>query len=260
MTTRSRVNRNIVLASGLSGKLQTKPNDTQANTNPPQSSEINLNPSQPSVIGKNTENAKGPLSGSSNKQVNLSLFEPIAFDDTADLNITDSAERTINKSIVDEIFPVPSEESPEHSSSRICGNDVSLDTEAYPDTREDCITVIDTLRKRERSLRLANCVNENFLGLLQSDAKIAKKLLKNEHIKREHYEGEYYRCYQEIQRLEQEGGKNHKSIRELNELVQHLRESDVNSTSTQTLVAVQKELEAVKITRGAVEAQLATEQ
>jgi len=97
------------------------------------------------------------------------------------------------------------------------------------------------------------------LGLLQSDAKSAKKLLENEQIEREHWEGEYHRCYQEIQRLEQEGEKNNWSIRELNTLVQHLSESDVNSTSTQMLVAVQKELEAVKITRGAVKAQLATE-
>jgi len=110
------------------------------------------------------------------------------------------------------------------------------------------------------------------MGCLQSDAIGVKHLLEKKHIEREHWEGEYYRCYHEVKRLDEEGGKNLKSIKELGELVQHLRETSAEITNggsnpTQTLVAGQRELEtksaelvALKLTLGTVDADLLTEQ
>jgi len=253
MTTRSAVDKNIALVSGLSGKIQARPADTQANTNL----------SQPSEVKKTKEDSKGPLLVTANQQVDRSLFEPIEFNDTTDLNITDTAERTINKSVVDEIFPELeqiSELFPEHSSSIINENDVILDSGSYPDTVEECIKIIDALRLQEKSLLSANTDNESFLYRLQADARGTKKLLEKEHTEREHWEGEYYRCFHEIQILQEEGGKNHRSIKELAELVQHLRETDVNTTSTETLVTIQRELTAIKLTLDTVETELLTEQ
>jgi len=49
---------------------------------------------------------------SSKQQVGEPLFESIEFDDTAELNINDTAETTINRNVVNELFP-------DHSSSVI---------------------------------------------------------------------------------------------------------------------------------------------
>jgi len=105
---------------------------------------------------------------------------------------------------------------------------------------------------------------------LQSDAQGAHHLLDKEHIEPEHWEGEYNRCFHEVQRLDEEGNKNHKSIKELKRLVQHLGETstqiaDGGITPTQTLVTVQRELDiksaelvALKLTLGTVDADLLT--
>jgi len=111
-----------------------------------------------------------------------------------------------------------------------------------------------------------------FFSCLQSDALGAHHLLEKENIKREHWEGEYHRCFHEVQRLDEKGDKNHKSIKNLNELVQHLRETSTEIayggiTPTQTLVTKQRELEtknaelvALKLPLGTVDADLLTEQ
>jgi len=77
--------------------------------------------------------------------------------------------------------------------------------------------------------------------------------------------------FQEVQRLDEEGNKNHRTIKELNELIQHFKETsteiaDGGKTSTQTLITVQRELEskraelvALKLTLESVDANLAAE-
>jgi len=72
---------------------------------------------------------------SSKQQVDESVFEPIEFEDTADLKLDDTAEVTINKSVVSELFS-------DHSPSTIDENDVILDTVSYPNTIEGCMQII----------------------------------------------------------------------------------------------------------------------
>jgi len=108
------------------------------------------------------------------------------------------------------------------------------------------------------------------LGILQSDALIVKRRLEEEHLQREHWEGEYQRYSLEVHRLNKEGDKNHDTIKELRELVQHLKETATGTTdgeSTQTLVILQRELEsrraevvALKLTLDSVDADLESEQ
>jgi len=94
-------------------------------------------------LTRRTQKGQHPVS--SKQQEGDPLFEPIEFDDTAEVNIDDTAELTIIKSVVSELFL-------EHSSSVICENDVILDTVSYPDTIKGCIRVINTLRHREKAL------------------------------------------------------------------------------------------------------------
>jgi len=138
---------------------------------------------------------------------------------------------------------------PDNSPSSIDKNDVSIDTTSYPNTIEGCEQIISKLRNREKALHFMNVENEDFLSCLQSDALIVKHRLEKEHLKREHWEGEYYRYSQEVQRLNKEGDKNQETIKELHELVQHLKETtpgptDGGASPTQTLDTIQRELES----------------
>jgi len=76
MTTRSAANKYIAQVSSLPGKMQAQPIETQSITNHSQRSEI-----------KEQRDKEGPLSGSANKKVDQSLYEPNEFDDKAELNI-----------------------------------------------------------------------------------------------------------------------------------------------------------------------------
>jgi len=58
---------------------------------------------------------------------------------------------------------------------------------------------------------------------LQADTVNGRHLFEKEHIEREHWEGEYHRYFQEVQRLNKKGDKNQRAIQKLNELVQHLK-------------------------------------
>jgi len=110
------------------------------------------------------------------------------------------------------------------------------------------------------------------LEVLQADTLKGHHLFERKQGEREHWEGEYHQYFQEVQRLNLEGEKNHRATKELNELVQHLKETgtvfaDEGTTSTQTLVTVQRELEskraelaALKLTLDTVDADLAIEQ
>jgi len=147
------------------------------------------------------------------RKVDDSVFKPIEFDDTAELKLDDSTEIAINKGIVSKLFP-------DHFLFIIDEDDVILDTVSYPDTIDECIKVISKLRHREKDLHLINTDNVIFLGHFQADAVSACHLFEKEHIDRDHWEGEYHRYFQEVQRLDEEGNKNHRNINELNELVQ----------------------------------------
>jgi len=84
---------------------------------------------------------------SSKQKVGEPLLKSSEFDDTDELNIDDTAERTINNTVIDEIFP-------DHSSSIIRECEVSgiLDIPAYPNTLEGCRREIDELcHSREAS-------------------------------------------------------------------------------------------------------------
>jgi len=54
---------------------------------------------------------------------------------------------------------------------------------------------------------------------LQADAVDARHFFEKEHIKQEHWEGEFHRYFQQVRRLDKEGEKYHRTIKELNELV-----------------------------------------
>jgi len=148
MTTRSSVDKNTVLVSGLPVKARAKLIVTL-------SSDI-TDPSQ-SVAGATEDDQaifnKEPVV--STQKVNESVFEHIEFNDTAEFKLDDTAEITINKDIVSELFP-------DHSPSTIDQHDVSLDTVSYPDTIAGCIKVISKLRESERDLNLINTDNVIF--------------------------------------------------------------------------------------------------
>jgi len=74
--------------------------------------------------------------------------------------------------------------------------------------------IISKLRHREEALHLINTENEIFLGCLQADAMGARHLFGKDPIEQEHWEGEYHRYFQEVQRLDKEGDKNHRTIKE----------------------------------------------
>jgi len=137
MTTRSAVDENTVLVAGLTGKTKARAIVSQSGAGA----------SEDEQAITNEEDTKGQHPVSSKQQVNEPLYEPIEFDDTAEFNIDDTAEITINKSVVSELFP-------DHSSSIICENDVILDTVSYPDTIEGCIQATTILRHREKALHL----------------------------------------------------------------------------------------------------------
>jgi len=61
------------------------------------------------------------------------------------------------------------------------------------------------------------------LERLQADTVNSRHLFEREQGEREHWDGEYHRYFQEVQRLSNEGDKNHRAIKELNELVSHLK-------------------------------------
>jgi len=151
MTTRSAVDNNTILESGITGKSKAK--STVSITSDPSQSGAGASVDDQAIFNK--EDTKQQHLVPSKQQVDKSLFEPIEFDDTAELNITDNAERTINKSIVSELFP-------DHSTSIIGEHDVILNTSSYPDTLEECIQVINSLRQREKSLHLINTENNFF--------------------------------------------------------------------------------------------------
>jgi len=95
--------------------------------------------------------------------------------------------------------------------------------------------------------------------------------LESERIEREHWEGEYHRYAQEVHRFNKEGDKNHETIKELHDLVEHLKKvttepTDRGASPTQTLDTIQRELEskraelvALKLTLDSVDTDLATE-
>jgi len=216
MTTRSLIDLYTVLVPGLPVKTKAKPIVTL-------SSDV-TDPFQSGVGAAKDEQAifnEDPVS--SKQQVDESVFEPIEFDDTADLKLDDTAEVTINKSVVSELYP-------NHSPSNIDENDVLLDTVSHLNTIEECMQIISKLRHREKALHLINTGNKKNLGCLQTDAVGARHLFEKKHIEQERWEGEYHRYFQEVQRLDKEGDKNHRTIKELNELVQYLKETSTEIT------------------------------
>jgi len=148
MTTQSSVDKNTVFVSGLPVKTNTKPLATL-------SSDIS-DPSQGGADASEDEQAifnKDPMT--SKQKVDDSVLDIMEFNDTAEFKFDDTAEITINKGTVSELFP-------DHSPSIIDNNDVSLDTVTYPDTIESCIKVISKLRYSERDLHLNNTDNVIF--------------------------------------------------------------------------------------------------
>jgi len=157
MTTPSAVHENSVLVSGLTGKTKARAIVTFSSdiTDPSQSGAGASKDEQAITNEEDAQDTKGQHPVSSKQQVGEPLFEPIEFDDTAELNIDDTAEITRNKSVVSELFP-------EHSSSIICENDIILNTVSYPDTIEGCIQDITKLRHREKAFHLINTENDFF--------------------------------------------------------------------------------------------------
>jgi len=183
MKTRAAVNKNTVLVSELTVKTKAKAIVV-----------LSSNISGPSQMGAcagekeeansdedNFQEAKGQHPVSSKQKVGKTLLDFIEFDDTAELNINDTAEITINKHVVTKLFP-------DHSSSIIHEADISnvLDKTSYPYTLEGCKIVIDELRLAKNSLYLTNTENEHFLSCFQSDALSAQHHLDQKHRKREH--------------------------------------------------------------------------
>jgi len=138
MTTRSAVDKNIGLCLGLPGKILTR---SSASSAPSASvSDPYQQGTSASASGSaEQEDTAGHLPVPTKQKVDRCLYEPIDFNDTAGLDITDTAERTIDRSIIEKIFP-------EHSSSIICEGGVLDDIKLYPATLEACITEIETLR------------------------------------------------------------------------------------------------------------------
>jgi len=91
MTTRSAVDENTILVSGLTGKTKTKAIVTLSIeiSGPSQSGACSSEEGQ-AIIGE------GNFPVSSKQHVGEPLFESIEFDDTAELNIDDTAELNIN--------------------------------------------------------------------------------------------------------------------------------------------------------------------
>jgi len=122
MTTCSAVDKNTVLVSGLTGKTKAKAIIvTLASdiTGPFQSGACALEEGQAIINEDDVQETEGPHPVSSKQQVREPLFESIEFNDTAELNIDDTADITIKKSVVSKLFP-------EHSLSIIYENDVIL--------------------------------------------------------------------------------------------------------------------------------------
>jgi len=141
MTTRSAVDENTVLFSGLTGKTKAgavRPDPSQSGAAAPEDE-------QAITKEEDAQDSKGQHLVSSKQQEGDPLLEPIEFDDTTELNIDDIADLTINKRVVNEIFS-------EDSSSSIYENDVILETVSYPDTI--CIQANTILRHREKDLPL----------------------------------------------------------------------------------------------------------
>jgi len=134
MTTRSAVDKNIGLCLGLPGKILARSSASSA------PSAFVSNPSQ---------------QGTS------------ASEDTAGLDITDTAERTIDRIVIEEIFP-------EHSSSVIFESGVIDEIGMYPSTLEACITEIETLRCKEKALQLENSDNKTFYASCSQISRVLK--------------------------------------------------------------------------------------
>jgi len=156
MTIRSAVDKNSILLSALSRKPKAKPSVTLSSDIP--------DLLQVTADAKEDEQAisiKDPVI--SKQKLNDSVFEPIKFDVNAALD--DTAEVTINKSVVSELFP-------DHSPSSIDESDVSIDTVSFPDTIEGCVEVIPKLRNRT-----LNTANDNLATALVNTMVVNTQLL-----------------------------------------------------------------------------------
>jgi len=151
MTTQFAVDENTVLVSGLTGKTKAR----AVITDHSQSGAVAPEDAQAITKEEDAQDTEVQHPVSSKQQVGDPLFETTEFDDTAEFNIDDTAELTINKRIVSERFP-------EHSLSSIYENDVILDTVSYPDTIEGCIQAFTKLRHRKKDLHLINTENDFF--------------------------------------------------------------------------------------------------
>jgi len=181
MITRSAVDENTALFSGLTDKTRAKAivalsGDIAGSS---QSEACAGEEGQTVINEDNGQETNGQHPVSSKQQVGEPLFESSEFDDTAELNIDDTAVTTINNIFVNELFP-------EHSSSISYENDVMLDKASYPETIEGCIQVIVELRQAAEALHLIDIANEHFLGCLQSDALEVPNIFLIENREREH--------------------------------------------------------------------------
>jgi len=188
MITRSAVDKNTVLFSGLTDKTRAKAivalsGDIAGSSQ----SDVGAVEAGKAIINEDEcQETNGQHPVSSKQQVDEPLFEFIEFDDTAELKIgeplfefiefDDTAESTSNKSVVNELFP-------EHFFISV---DVMIDKASYPKTIEGCIQVIVKLRHAAEALYLIDIAKEHFLGCLQSDALSAQPLFDRENREREH--------------------------------------------------------------------------
>jgi len=194
MLTRSRVDENTVLFSGVSDKTGVKAilalsGDIIGSSQ----TDAYIVDDEQTIISKDVQESNGQHPVSSKQQVDKPLILPCELEVTTEIKTDVNVTTAINHIIGDEFF---SKQSPSNSFA----NDVRIDKPSYPETLKGCLKIIDKLHQEKKILHLTIVQDEHLLRDLKTEAQNAQHKLNNEYKERRYWKTEYHRVNREVRR------------------------------------------------------------